>query len=330
MRVLSIDGGGIRGLVPALVLAEIEDRTSKPISEVFDLISGTSTGGIIALGLTMPGADGPRYSARDLARLYEEKGDDIFSRPVSHRLRSGGGTLEEKYPSGPVEEVLKEYFASANLKSALTEVFVTSYDVEKALPFFFRSYRARQDPAYDFPMWEVARATSAAPTYFEPLRLDAAPPDDFYALVDGGVFANNPAMCAYVEARKRLESEDPPAPPDSEFLFVSLGTGQLTRAVRYEEAKDWGLFGWARPILDVVFDGVSDTVDFQLTELLGPKEGTRRYYRFQAPLEKDNAAMDDAGPENIHALRQFAENIIQEHAGELDALCDQLGRAALP
>jgi hypothetical protein len=324
MRVLSIDGGGIRGLIPALVLAEIEDRTGKPTCELFDLIAGTSTGGIIALGLAMPGVDGPKYSARDLARLYEDKGHDIFFLPAWHRIRSGDGTLEEKYPSEGVETVLKEYFAGARLKAALTEVFVTSYEIERALPFFFRSQRAKQDASYDFSMWQVARATSAAPTYFEPFKLAATTSDEFYALVDGGVFANNPAMCAYVESRMRLDSDDPPAPPDSEILFVSLGTGQLTRALRYEEAKAWGLLGWARPILDVVFDGVSDTVDFQLTELLEPRDGKKRYYRFQVPLEKDEAAMDDAGDRHLQALRRLAGSIVRDNDTVLDNLCTRL------
>ena len=94
--------------------------------------------------------------------------------------------------------------------------------------------------------------------------------------MDGGVFANNPAMCVYVEARRILEAEDS---SDTDILVVSLGTGQLTDRLRYEEAAGWGLLGWARPIIDVVFDGVSDTVDFQPNELLPPsKDRTRRYF----------------------------------------------------
>jgi uncharacterized protein len=117
---------GIRGLITALVLAEIEGRTGSPISELFDLISGTSTGEILALGLTMSSAGGSRYSARDLVRLYEEEGDEILALTPSHRIRSDGGTLEEKYSSENVEKVLKEYFDGACLKDVLSEVFVTS------------------------------------------------------------------------------------------------------------------------------------------------------------------------------------------------------------
>ena len=92
IRVLSIDGGGIRGIIPALMLGEIERRTNKPIAELFDLIAGTSTGGILALGLTVPGPDGkPKYCADELVQLYKEEGPRIFHRPTWHRIRSVGG-----------------------------------------------------------------------------------------------------------------------------------------------------------------------------------------------------------------------------------------------
>src|SRR5215216_5033946 len=98
-KVLSIDGGGIRGIIPAMVLAEIERRTGKRIAEMFDRIAGTSTGGILALGLTKPGQDGgPEYSAKKLIELYETEGGKIFSIPVWHRLHSAGGWPKRSIP----------------------------------------------------------------------------------------------------------------------------------------------------------------------------------------------------------------------------------------
>jgi hypothetical protein len=143
-KVLSIDGGGLRGIIPAMVLAEIEERTGRPIAEkTFDLIAGTSTGGILALGLTMPGDDGkPRYTAKELVRLYEEQGARIFS----HRANAIGGIFEERYPSEGMEGVLEDYFGEARLKDALTRVFVTSYDIQLRVPFFFRARQPRATP----------------------------------------------------------------------------------------------------------------------------------------------------------------------------------------
>jgi len=318
-KVLSIDGGGIRGIIPAMVLAEIERRTGKTTSELFDLVAGTSTGGILALGLTKPGPEGkPQFRAERLIELYETEGRKIFSLPVWHRIYSVGGLAEEKYPSEGIEDVSRQYFGDRRLAEALTEVLIAAYEIEGRIPWFFKRRHAR-DPekkGYNFYMREVARATSAAPTYFEPLQL-AVEPDGNRAFIDGGIYANNPAMCAYVEARKIH-------PEEKDFLVVSLGTGELTRSLPYDEVKGWGLALWAQPILNVVFDGVADTVDYQLRELLPTDGDDRRYYRFQTQLDIGKDDMDDASRTNIAALKVKAREIIGNNEVALDALCAQL------
>lgn len=321
IKVLSIDGGGMRGIIPATILAEIEKRTQKRISELFDLIAGTSTGGILALTLTKPDPHGkpgkPQYTAQELIELYEKEGERIFSRSVWHRIHAVGNMAEEKYPSDGIETVLDKYFGDARLKDALKAVLITSYEIERRFPFFFKSEKAKKDPAYDFPMKQAARATSAAPTYFEPIKIVTQNSSDYYALIDGGVFANNPAMCAYVEAISTNQNAE-------NFLVVSLGTGELTRRLPYEDAKGWGLVRWAQPLLNVIFDGVSDTVDYQLKQLLPPKNGTQRYYRFQTRLDEGNDDMDDASRTNLRVLKLLAEAIIRANTHVLDILCDQL------
>jgi predicted acylesterase/phospholipase RssA len=294
--VLSIDGGGIRGIIPAMVLAELERLTGRRTAGLFDLIAGTSTGGILACALTKPGEDGaPQWRAADLVGLYEKEGPRIFSRSVFHRIRSVEGLADEKYPSGPIDEVMREYLGDACLKDALTRVLITSYEVERRMPFFFKSWRAQQDSYYDFSMCHVARATSAAPTYFE---VERVPPD--WSLIDGGVFANNPAMCAYAEAVRLGLGPD--------IRVVSLGTGELTRRLPYDDVKDWGVVEWVRPLIDVIFDGVSDTVDYQLRHLLDKD----RYMRVQTMLTEASDDLDDATEENLRLLRLQAERLVQE------------------
>jgi uncharacterized protein len=110
-RLLAIDGGGIRGILPAMVLADLERRTNRPIIDLFDMIVGTSTGGLIALALACPGEDGkPRHRARDLIRFYEVEGKRVFSRSVWHKIRAVGNLTEGKYPSSGIEGVLDGYF----------------------------------------------------------------------------------------------------------------------------------------------------------------------------------------------------------------------------
>ena len=182
VKVLSIDGGGIKGIIPATVLAYIEERTGRPIASLFDLIAGTSTGGIIALGLTKPGADGaPAYTARDGVELYVRDGPKIFSRPWYRRLPLFQ-LFEERYPSGPIDEVFDRRFGNARLSESLTEVIITAYEIERRTPFFFKSRHA-VDPSkrgYDFLMKDAARATAAAPTYFEPAKVKATDSTDSF------------------------------------------------------------------------------------------------------------------------------------------------------
>ena len=240
IKVLCIDGGGIRGIIPAMILAEIEKRTQKPISELFDLIAGTSTGGILALGLTKPNDQRkPQYTAKDLIALYETDGERIFSRSIWYKIQSGASFVGKKYPSDGIEKVLDHYFEDARLRDALTDVFITSYDIERRSPFFFQSRNAKLNRSYDFKMKQVARATTAAPTYFEPFKLERDA-SDYDALIDGGVFANNPTLCGFVEAKSTHPGTD-------NFLVVSLGTGEMTRRFLYDETKGWGLAQWRNP-----------------------------------------------------------------------------------
>jgi len=313
-RILSIDGGGIRGMIPAIVLAELEKRAGKPVAELFDLVVGTSTGGILACGLTVPGSAGrPRYAANELIALYEQEGPNIFDRSLLKRITSLEGIIDERYPTHPLQSILGRYFGKARLREALTRVLVTAYEIERRTPWFFRSERAKADAGYDFPMAEVALATSAAPTYFEPAKL-AVPgaPTDYFALIDGGVFAVNPGMCAWAEARALGLPDD--------TVVLSLGTGSLIRRIPYDEAKDWGLIQWAQPILDVVFDGSSDTVDYQLGQVIGEK----RRFRLQTTLETASDDMDDASEENLRNLRLEGENLIERESAQLDAVVQLL------
>ncbi len=318
IRVLSIDGGGIRGIIPSMVLKEIEGIAQRPVSHLFDLIVGTSTGGLIALALTKPGRDGgPHIDGKSLIGFYENEGKKIFHIPLWKRVESGWNLLDEKYPDKNIEQVLKGFFGDSRLKEAITPVMIPAYEIEGRSPWFFRSERARVSESYDFPMSDVARAATAAPTYFSPKKLMNMDSSDYYSLIDGGVYANNPSLCAYVEAKNMF-------PDNHDFLLVSLGTGELTKRIEHNDAKDWGLAQWAHPILNVIFDGLSDTVDYQMKELLHPPGRSKRYFRFQARLDNGNDDMDDARDHNLRTLKLDAKETIRSHSEDLDVLVKTL------
>jgi patatin-like phospholipase/acyl hydrolase len=290
VRILSLDGGGIRGLIAARVLAEIERRCGRPAAELFDLVAGTSTGAIIACALTRPDP----LAAERIAQIYVEEGPEIFSRSLLKRITSADGYLDERYDSGGLLTSLERHLGTTRLADATPAILLTAYDLERRSALFLR----RDD---DLSMVEAAHASAAAPSYFEPVRVGTA------TLVDGGVFATNPAMCAYAQTDGDLS------------LLVSLGTGEHTRRLSYEEVKDWGRLEWARPVLDVVFDGTADAVDLQLRALLGAG-----YVRLQTPLDEASDDLDDVTPENLAALEREAQRLIAARDDELDRLCAQL------
>jgi patatin-like phospholipase/acyl hydrolase len=304
MRVLSIDGGGIRGIIPALVLTEVEKRSGKRIWELFDLIAGTSTGGILACALCAPDP----LPAEQLVALYADEGPNIFDRSLWQRIRTANGLLDEKYDATALDRALERFLSDKRLAETKPDLLVPAYNMGDPGPYFFKSRKAREE-GEDFPLSEVARATAAAPTYFEPLELGSQ------TLVDGGVFAANPAMCAFAEVMRFQ--------PAADVVLLSLGTGQRTRKRRFADVKDWGLIEWAKPILDVVFDGVSDAVDYQLQHSLD--EG--KYWRLQVELTSASDDLDDANPENIEALRAHAEQLIADRSADIDAAIAALAAA---
>ena len=302
VRVLSIDGGGIRGIIPALVLAELERRSGRRTFELFDLIAGTSTGGILACALCAPDP----LPAEQLVALYEEEGPKIFERSIWQRVQSADGLLDEKYDAGALDRALDRFLSDKLLSEAVPDLIIPTYDTAVPGPHFYKSREAREKPDGDARLSLVARATSSAPTYFEPLRAGER------SLIDGGVFAVNPAMCAYAEVLRDSR--------DADVTLLSLGTGERTQGRPWEEVKDWGLAKWARPIIDVVFDGVSDAVDYQLRQVLGDGH----YWRFEVELTQASDDLDDARPENIRRLRAHAEELIAARAADLDALATSL------
>ena len=167
LRILSIDGGGLRGLVPLLILKRIEEITGKKIHELFDLIAGTSTGGIIAAGLTAT-RDGksPALSVDSLIELYTTKGEIIFPRSknvFSKAIRNIKSALGPKFSADGLDSQLKEYFGETLLKDTLKPIIITSYDIRNNEVLMFKTRLAKWDSRYDLKLSSACRATSAAP-----------------------------------------------------------------------------------------------------------------------------------------------------------------------
>lgn len=307
-RILAIDGGGIRGVIPAGLLAFIEQQQGRPINQLFDLIVGTSTGGILALGLSLSAERrSALQSAEQLVSLYERDGPKIFDQSLWRKLRSVGGIFEESYSHVELETVLQDYFSTLTMSECYVPTMVTSYDIQNRSTVFFKSW---SDEHKHLLCSQVARATSAAPTYFEPAALEWG--EVGRTLIDGGVFVNSPSVSAYAEACKLF--------PDQPVAVMSLGTGELTRSIPYEEARTWGSALWVMSLFDCMLDGASKAADYQMRLFLG-----KRYLRLQTPLSYASDDMDDASVGNIRNLRQISRELIERERKAIDLFFDRSG-----
>jgi len=335
VRILSIDGGGIRGILPARLLQEIERRTAKPAAELFHLVSGTSTGGIICCGLVKG------MQAAALGDLYAQQGATIFQRSMWQKVSNPAQLVGAKYDPAAIEKILLEILGELSLSEVTnTEILVPTYVIElprpegqdgydvitTRTPMFFKSWKARGAglapgevrEEFDFKLRDVARATSAAPTYFPPAQVTNAKNQKF-GVIDGGVLANNPAMCALSSARQLF-------PQAKRTVLVSLGTGSLERDIPYEQAKNWGELQWLHPILSVLMDGNADTVCYQCDQVLGSD-----HYRLEISLGRNpndptsvNEDFDDASPDNVARLERLSRRLISDADARLDAICTEL------
>lgn len=307
--VLSIDGGGIKGLIPVSVLADLEKLTGRPTSSMFDLIAGTSTGGILALTLTTPDMyyGCAKYSAESVKSFYLSDGPKIFSRSLGRKIFSANGLLDEKYSSKQLTKSLQTYIGDITLGSCLTKILVSAYDLVNRQPFFFKSHKA-SDPHRNFYAWEAALATASAPTYFAPAQVHNLLGESF-AMIDGGVFGTNVAMCAYAEAQVLW--------PGESVTVISLGCGEQVGP--YDGQKlSTGEIGWLAPLIDIVFQAPAATVDYQMRQV------PCTYYRIQANIKHSSGKMDDASDRNLQNLLKDAAELIEANRPILNEIAGKL------
>jgi len=338
IRILSVDGGGIRGIIPGTILAQLErilqrrSNSDRKLGEYFDLVAGTSTGGILSCIYLMPGDDGKaKYSAQDAVDLYIKNGDAIFDRTTAQKISSVGGILHQKYSQDALYDLLTTYFGDATLDKLIKPSLITAYDITDRCAIFFTSADARMDDINNFFVRDVARATSAAPTYFSPAHIKSIN-KQIFSVVDGGMFANNPALCAYAEARKlnfsKLLSDpqkkDKPAAAD--MIIVSMGTGSVKKQYHYDDFKRAGEIKWLEPVIDILMSGNSETVAYQLTQMyltLEP-DNQKNYYRLEPSLKEACSEMDEAAPENIGNLYQAGLTFVREEIDMLEEIAKKL------
>lgn len=315
-RILSFDGGGVRGLITTVLMERLTAQLAK-ISPAFEnwyqeanLFAGTSTGGLIALALTH------KMTLAEIRDFYETKSPDIFGgwMHVDKLIRAD-------YGNEVLESELKAILGDKTTLGQLDKrVLIATFDLDNGDPASKKYHhkaksRSRQQPRrparkwkpkifHNFPgddsdknarAYKVGLYTSAAPTFFPGV-------DGF---VDGGVIANNPSMCALTQTQDQRNADPLDKPRLEDVYLLSLGTGEPLQHIT-DPNPDWGYAQWGRPILQILLNGVTGMVaDYQCRQLLTPE----RYHRLQPEFQADDGfGLDSAKPEEIQAMIQFAQH----------------------
>lgn len=303
-RILSIDGGGVRGLIPAIWLEHLEKQLGEPLHEHFDLIVGTSTGSILAAGI----ASG--QPASQAVGFYQHHAATVFppmkAANLLGRLREWYRRLmHPKHSDDGLAKVLSDVFDPLTLADLKTPTMLTTFNLLNRRALMLKSWQANHK---HLTVSDACRASSAAPTFFPAHELEIG--HARLPLIDGGVVAGSPSAVGLTEAvrlnrmRNRHQSLD-------QYLVVSLGTGVTTDPITAEQGKTWGLRHWASPLFDIVYDGSRQVADYHCRHLLGQE----RYFRLQTRLEGMAEEFDDASPENMNAVAALAEHWLQQPEG---------------
>ncbi len=291
IRALAIDGGGLRGVIPATVLAALEELTGRRAHELFDVVAGTSTGAIIALGLTHPDPE----PAGELVGFYLDRGAAVFPRDVEP------GTARDP---APLEAELRARLDGDAMSAALRPVLAVSCDADARRPVIFRGGGLDPGPIGDAPMVRAVMASGAFPGVF-PAVAHTGADGVARSCIDGGVIANDPSLVAYAEALALGAGE--------EVLVLSLGTGVAPPPEPDPDAEpDLGA---------LVREAAPEVVRDALRRALGD-----RYVRLQTPLAFGAVRQfDDASPANLEALRRTADDLVARERPRLEALARLLG-----
>ncbi|XP_004310193.1 PREDICTED: patatin-like protein 2 [Fragaria vesca subsp. vesca] len=339
ITVLSIDGGGIRGIIPGTILAFLEselqmlDGENARLADYFDVISGTSTGGLVTAMLTAPNENNrPLFAAKDIKdfylthspKIFPQKSGWLFPRARKIIKALAGPKYDGKYLHGLVREKLGD----KKLNQTLTNVVIPAFDIKNLQPAIFSSFEVKNKPTFDALLSDICIATSAAPTYlpahfFKTNGLKGEVRE--FHLIDGGLAANNPTLVAIGEVTKEIikGSSDffPIKPMDyGRFLVISLGTGSSKAELKYNAhvASKWGVLNWltsggSTPLIDAFSQASADMVDLHLSAVFKALHSEKNYLRIQDDtLSGDVSSVDIATQKNLDRLLKVGNGLLKQ------------------
>ncbi|XP_073007431.1 LOW QUALITY PROTEIN: patatin-like protein 2 [Typha latifolia] len=338
VTLLGIDGGGVRGIIPGTILAFLESKLQEldggdaRIADYFDVIAGTSTGGLVTAMLTTPDKDGrPLFAAKDIVNFYIEHTPKIFPQdskgPFAKIKRLFKIFNGPKYNGKYLHSLVRELLGETRLTQTLTQVVIPTFDINLLHPTIFNTYEAKSDALKDPLLSDVCISTSAAPTYLPAHRFETKDGEGStrcYHLIDGGVAANNPTLAAMTHITKEIFTQNhdffPMKPTDyGKFVVISLGTGSADKKGKFDAgmAAKWGVLGWLikdgnTPLIDSFSQASSDMVDIHSSVLFQVLRSQMNYLRIQdVTLEGNTSSVDISTQENLRSLVRIGEKLLK-------------------
>ncbi len=328
-KILSIDGGGLRGVVPITVLKKVEELTGKKIHESFDLIAGTSTGGLITCAVSLKNPDKPNealYSLDQVMDVYINRGHEIFPQhnKLQDLIHKGRDLLKPMFDADGIDKVLKDLVKGYRMSDCLNNIMVCSYDLNNNMPLFFKSRDVKRNPAQNALLYDICRATSAGPTYLPsyPMNYPNDNEDPKRNCIDGGVYVNNPSMAALAEFSKHFHEYLPESSEENDIdykkVFVlSVGTGTYACKISESDTKSKGELYWATRIVEIMMRGVNRTTDYEMQQMMV----AGNYVRLTINIDSDaHSDMSDSSAETTHYLIDAAQEQIIDNAEKMEAL----------
>jgi patatin-like phospholipase/acyl hydrolase len=339
----------VRGVIPSTILEFLEAELQKldgphvALADYFDVIAGTSTGGLLTAMLTAPDKNNrPKFSAKQASETYINEATVIFPPLKAPFFLPGLRSLLRmlrgpRYSGNGLIKTVERLVGQTRLHETVANVVIPAFDVKRQQPVFFSSQQAKKDPLADPLLGEVCRGTSAAPTYLPAVTFTTTNPEDpkvthTYQLVDGGVVCNNPTTVAITEAVKEITMGDGEISDRVDWkgtyrdlLVLSLGTGE--KPVSYDAVKvaKWGVCGWLQagdgsvPLIEIFSNGSADLVDYNCSVIFSSHESSQNYLRIQTDsLNGELSSLDNSSKTNMEQLVQVAKDLLDKRATTRD------------
>nr|GMD57809.1 patatin-like protein 2 [Ipomoea batatas] len=307
------------------------DGSEVRVADYFDVIAGTSTGGLMTTMLAAPNKNKrPLYAGKDLVPFYKEHGAKIFpSAGIFETVRDATSLLSgPKYDGKYLHQLIQNLLGDTRLGQTLTHVVIPTFDIKTFQPTVFTTCDVKDSPEKNAKLSDICIGTSAAPTYFPGHYFETTDANGAkveYNLVDGGVAANNP------DPKFLLDNSSNQAIGCHRFLILSIGTGTAKYGSKYtaKQAAAWGVLGWlsqgdGNPLIDVFSDASSDMVDYHLATIFRALNAGDNYLRIQEDnLQGTTSSVDVSTPENLNALEQIGKNLLKKAVSKLNMFTGQ-------